>query len=226
MTRSTNRPGPLISAGWRTNHWTTASLSDLVSSQRSKVFYEKVLPLKRKILSVVCLWHDPIEPNGRFVMIHDRILRFPEKMEKLLENKKKSLVVLNPRLDKDDFGYLIERIFMDERVTAYEDYEYHLSKEKSWIMTLVSSMTLIKPTVVLVEEKQRYLKNSWEDETVYGVLYHQQHCRRIGLSGPLKSSTTSNSNLHSRLMLQWMWKSWQTIKPQHRSKKERTKRPR
>ncbi|HEN5925626.1 TPA: ATP-binding protein [Streptococcus agalactiae] len=51
--------------------------------------------------------------------------------------------------------------------TAYEEYEYHLSKKKLDNETLIKYYDLIKPTRCLVEEKQRYLKIQQEDETVY-----------------------------------------------------------
>ncbi|HDP3117417.1 TPA: ATP-binding protein [Staphylococcus aureus] len=65
---------------------------------------------------------------GDFVsMSNDEILRF-QKMEKLLENKISRRFKIR-RLDKDDFGYLIEHLY-GQTGTAYEEYEYHLSKKK------------------------------------------------------------------------------------------------
>ncbi|NHB12483.1 ATP/GTP-binding protein, partial [Burkholderia cepacia] len=51
--------------------------------------------------------------------------------------------------------------------TAYEEYEYPLSKKKLEHETLIKTYDLIKPTRCLVEEKQRYLKIQQEDETAY-----------------------------------------------------------
>ncbi len=102
---------------------------------------------------------------GDFVsMSNDEILRF-QKMEKLLENKISRRFKIR-RLDKDDFGYLIEHLY-GQTGTAYEEYEYHLSKKKLDNETLIKYYDLIKPTRCLVEEKQRYLKIQQEDETVY-----------------------------------------------------------
>ncbi|MGP0365581.1 IS256 family transposase [Streptococcus pneumoniae] len=102
---------------------------------------------------------------GDFVsMSNDEILRF-QKMEKLLENKISRRFKIR-RLDKDDFGYLIEHLY-GQTGTAYEEYEYHLSKKKLEHETLIKTYDLIKPTRCLVEEKQRYLKIQQEDETVY-----------------------------------------------------------
>lgn len=102
---------------------------------------------------------------GDFVsMSNDEILRF-QKMEKLLENKISRRFKIC-RLDKDDFGYLIEHLY-GQTGTAYEEYEYHLSKKKLDNETLIKYYDLIKPTRCLVEEKQRYLKIQQEDETVY-----------------------------------------------------------
>ena len=105
---------------------------------------------------------------GDFVsMSNDEILRF-QKMEKLLENKISRRFKIR-RLDKDDFGYLIEHLY-GQTGTAYEEYEYHLSKKK------LDNETLITLPLTALSE-------NWT-------------------SRPLKSSTTSNSNLHSRLIRQ------------------------
>ncbi|MCB7068344.1 ATP/GTP-binding protein, partial [Enterocloster citroniae] len=61
------------------------------------------------------------------------------------------------RLDKDDFGYLIEHLY-GQTGTAYEDYEYYLPKKRFQEETLVKYYDLIKPTRCLIEENQRYLK--------------------------------------------------------------------
>lgn len=102
---------------------------------------------------------------GDFVsMSNDEIWRF-QKMEKLLENKISRRFKIR-RLDKDDFGYLIEHLY-GQTGTAYEDYEYHLLKKKLDEETLIKYYDLIKPTRCLLEEKQRYLKIEQEDETSY-----------------------------------------------------------
>ena len=81
---------------------------------------------------------------GDFVsMSNDEILRF-QKMEKLLENKISRRFKIR-RLDKDDFGYLIEHLY-GQTGTAYEEYEYHLSKKKLDNETLIKYYDLIKPT--------------------------------------------------------------------------------
>lgn len=87
---------------------------------------------------------------GDFVsMSNDEILRF-QKMEKLLENKISRRFKIR-RLDKDDFGYLIEHLY-GQTGTAYEEYEYPLSKKKLEHETLIKTYDLIKPTRCLVEE--------------------------------------------------------------------------
>ncbi len=102
---------------------------------------------------------------GDFVsMSNDEIWRF-SKMEKLLENKISRRFKIR-RLDKDDFGYLIEHLY-GQTGTAYEDYEYYLPKKKLDKETLVKYYDLIKPTRCLMEEKQRYLKIEQEDSTAY-----------------------------------------------------------
>ena len=150
---------------------------------------------------------------GDFVsMSNDEILRF-QKMEKLLENKISRRFKIR-RLDKDDFGYLIEHLY-GQTGTAYEDYEYHLSKKKLDNETLIKYYDLIKPTRCLVEEKQRYLKIQQEDETVYvayftinsivgeldfpssEIFYYQQQ----QFTFPIDTSMNVESNLKTSLVL-------------------------
>lgn len=106
---------------------------------------------------------------GDFVsMSNDEIGRF-SKMEKLLENKISRRFKIR-RLDKDDFGYLIEHLH-GQSGTAYEDYEYSLPKKKRKGKTLVKRYDLIKPTRCLIEENQRYLKIEQEDSTTYAAYF-------------------------------------------------------
>ena len=106
---------------------------------------------------------------GDFVsMSNDEIGRF-SKMEKLLENKISRRFKIR-RLDKNDFGYLIEHLH-GQSGTAYEDYEYTLPKKKLKGKTLVKRYDLIKPTRCLIEENQRYLKIEQEDSTTYAAYF-------------------------------------------------------
>ena len=106
---------------------------------------------------------------GDFVsMSNDEIGRF-SKMEKLLENKISRRFKIR-RLDKNDFGYLMEHLH-GQSGTAYEDYEYPLSKKKLKGKTLVKRYDLIKPTRCLIEENQRYLKIEQEDSTTYAAYF-------------------------------------------------------
>lgn len=106
---------------------------------------------------------------GDFVsMPHDDILRY-QKIEKLLENKLSRRFTVRP-LTKDDFGYLIEHLY-GKTGTAYDDYVYHLPKEKRDKQTLIKRYDLIKPTRCLIEEKQRYLRIEQEDDTVYAAYF-------------------------------------------------------
>ena len=93
-------------------------------------------------------------------MPDDEINRYM-KMEKLLENKISRRFKFR-RLDKNDFGYLIEHIYGRDGV-AYEDYEYSLPKKKLKKATLIKQYDLIRPTRCLVEESQRYLRLEHED---------------------------------------------------------------
>ena len=98
--------------------------------------------------------------NDFISMPDDEINRYM-KMEKLLENKISRRFKFR-RLDKNDFGYLIEHIYGGNGV-AYEDYEYSLPKKKLKKATLIKQYDLIRPTRCLIEESQRYLRLEHED---------------------------------------------------------------
>ena len=106
---------------------------------------------------------------GDFVsMSNNEIGRFT-KMEKLLENKISRRFKVR-RLDKNDFGYLIEHLY-GQAGTAYEDYEYYLPSKKFKHETLVKRYDLLKPTSCLIEENQRYLKIEHEESTTYTAYF-------------------------------------------------------
>ena len=98
--------------------------------------------------------------NDFISMPDDEINRYM-KMEKLLENKISRRFKFR-RLDKNDFGYLIEHIYGRGGV-AYEDYEYSLPKKKLKKATLIKQYDLIRPTRCLIEESQRYIRLEHED---------------------------------------------------------------
>lgn len=106
---------------------------------------------------------------GDFVsMSNDEINRFT-KMEKLLESKISRRFKIR-RLEKNDFGYLIEHIYGQTGV-AYEDYSYDFPVEKLRKETLVKRYDLIRPTRCQITESQRYLKMDSEDETTYAAYF-------------------------------------------------------
>ena len=88
-------------------------------------------------------------------MSNDEILRF-QKMEKLLENKISRRFKIR-RLDKDDFGYLIEHLY-GQTGTAYEEYEYHLSKKKLDNETLIKYCLCTATKADLCRKKS----NAWQ----------------------------------------------------------------
>ena len=96
-----------------------------------------------------------------FISMPDDAINRYMKMEKLLENKISRRFKFR-RLDKNDFGYLIEHIYGRDGV-AYEDYEYSLPKKKLKKATLIKQYDLIRPTRCLIEESQRYLRLEHED---------------------------------------------------------------
>ena len=102
--------------------------------------------------------------NDFVSMSNDEINRYL-KMEKLLENKISRRFKIR-RLEKNDFGYLIEHIYGRDGV-AYEDYEYSLPKKKMKKETLIKYYDLVRPTRCLIEESQRYLRLEHEDTESY-----------------------------------------------------------
>ena len=102
--------------------------------------------------------------NDFVSMTNDEINRYM-KMEKLLENKISRRFKVR-RLDKNDFGYLMEHLYGRDGV-AYEDYEYSLPKKKLKKETLIKYYDLIRPTRCLIEESQRYLRLEHEDKESY-----------------------------------------------------------
>ena len=102
--------------------------------------------------------------NDFVSMSNDEINRYL-KMEKLLENKISRRFKIR-RLEKNDFGYLIEHIYGRDGV-AYEDYEYSLPKKKMRKETLIKYYDLVRPTRCLIEESQRYLRLEHEDTESY-----------------------------------------------------------
>ena len=102
---------------------------------------------------------------GDFVsMSNDEINRFL-KMEKLLESKISRRFKIR-RLEKKDFGYLLEHIYGKTGI-AYEDYAYDFPVKKLKKETLVKRYDLIRPTRCQITENQRYLKLDSEDQTTY-----------------------------------------------------------
>ena len=102
--------------------------------------------------------------NDFVSMTNDEINRYM-KMEKLLENKISRCFKVR-RLDKNDFGYLMEHLYGRDGV-AYEDYEYSLPKKKLKKETLIKYYDLIRPIRCLIEESQRYLRLEHEDSESY-----------------------------------------------------------
>ena len=102
--------------------------------------------------------------NDFVSMPNDEINRYM-KMEKLLENKISRRFKVR-RLDKNDFGYLMEHLYGRDGIT-YEDYDYSLPKKKLKKETLIKRYDLIRPSRCLIEESQRYLRLEHEDSQSY-----------------------------------------------------------
>lgn len=102
--------------------------------------------------------------NDFVSMPNDEINRYI-KLEKLLENKVSRRFKVR-RLDKNDFGYLIEHLYGRDGI-AFEDYEYRLPKTKLTKETLIKRYDLIRLSRCLIEENQRYLRLEHEDTESY-----------------------------------------------------------
>lgn len=101
-------------------------------------------------------------------MPKDEIRRYAG-LERLLENKISKRFRIR-RMNKDDFGYLIEHIYA--RISgAYETYEYHLPMEKTDTEHRIKSYDLLRPMECLMEEKQRYLKIAHDGQDCVYVSY-------------------------------------------------------
>ena len=102
---------------------------------------------------------------GDFVSMPNDETRRYSRMEKLMENKLSRRFKVR-RLNKNDFGYLLEHIY-GRTGTAYEDFAFTLPLKKRKRDTLVKKYDLIKPARCLIEEKQRYLHMKSEDSESY-----------------------------------------------------------
>ena len=134
------------------------------------VVTDKELSVKEVGNAAKNLLHDAVNAIGHsfmgdFVsMPNDEIRRY-SRMEKLMENKLSRRFKVR-RLDKNDFGYLLEHIY-GRTGTAYEDFEFTLPLKKRKSDTLVKRYDLIKPARCLIEEKQRYMRIKSEDSESY-----------------------------------------------------------
>lgn len=102
---------------------------------------------------------------GDFVSVANYEINRYQKLEKLLENKISRRFKIR-KLDKKDFGYLIEHIHGNSD-TDFEDYDYDFPIEKLKKETMVKRYDIIRPSRYCIEEKQRYLKITGEEKTTY-----------------------------------------------------------
>lgn len=134
------------------------------------VVTDKELSVKEMGKTAKNLLHDAANAIGHsfmgdFVsMPNDEIRRYI-RMEKLMENKLSRRFKVR-RLDKNDFGYLLEHIY-GRTGTAYEDFAFTLPLKKRKRDTLVKKYDLIKPARCLIEEKQRYMRIKSENSESY-----------------------------------------------------------
>lgn len=126
------------------------------------------LLLNNKEVSAKRIWHDISlglqdflhEFNEKFagdfmVMNNAEVERFA-KVAQFLADKVGRRFQIRP-LSKNDFGYLLEHLY-GMTGQDYEEYDYHLPRQKTVTDTIIKKYDLIKPTRSLIEQKQRYLK--------------------------------------------------------------------
>lgn len=102
---------------------------------------------------------------GDFVQMSvEEVGRF-QKLEQLLENKLLRRFNFRP-LNKNDFCYLLEHLHGKDGI-VFEDYDFHLPVKEKDNQKLIKKYELIKPIRCLIEEKQRYLKLTNEENELY-----------------------------------------------------------
>lgn len=89
------------------------------------------------------------------------------RLEKLLESRITRRFEFR-RLEEKDFGYLIGH-FYGQTLVPYYDYEYRLPKEKTGKETLIKKYDLLRLSRCLMQEHQRYIKITREDEESYAA---------------------------------------------------------
>ena len=102
---------------------------------------------------------------GDFISMSNAEVERFAKMEHLLENKISRRFKIR-KLEKNDFGYILEHLHGQDDI-SYEEYEYYLPTKKLKRETLIKRYDLLKPTRCLITENQRYLKIENEDNTAY-----------------------------------------------------------
>jgi hypothetical protein len=102
---------------------------------------------------------------GDFISMSNAEVERFAKMEHLLENKISRRFKIR-KLEKNDFGYILEHLHGQDDI-SYEEYEYYLPTKKLKRETLIKQYDLLKPTRCLITENQRYLKIENEDNTSY-----------------------------------------------------------
>lgn len=102
---------------------------------------------------------------GDFVSMSQKELSMYEKLERLLYDRISRRFRMR-RLGKDDFGYLLEHIHGKEK-EAYEDYHFFLPEFEQGDAVCLSRKDLLAPGRYLMEERQRYLKITGQDEVRY-----------------------------------------------------------
>lgn len=90
-----------------------------------------------------------------FVSMSDRDLNRYFKLEKLLKSKISRRFKIR-RLDKNDFGYVLEHLH-GKNDYVYENFEFYLPTKKVNKTFLIKKYDLLQPTRCLIDERPRYL---------------------------------------------------------------------
>ncbi len=102
---------------------------------------------------------------GDFVSISESELKRFNKMEKLLESKISRRFKIR-RVNKNDFGYLLEHIHGSKN-TPYEDYTFSLPIQLDSGKHLIKKYDLLRPTRCLIDERQKYVRFETENSVKY-----------------------------------------------------------
>lgn len=102
---------------------------------------------------------------GDFASMTSEEIRRYTKLERLLENKISRRFKIR-RIEKNDYGYLLEHIY-GQALVPYEDYECYIPSEKLEDVTNIKNYDLLKPTRCMLTERQKHIQIDTEDKQTF-----------------------------------------------------------